>query len=107
MLTRRHTRHLAPGAINVLRKLHPDHPDMQDRQDEAIHPDTPVWSLTIKQWVALSKAYDKWPFRPKMLLVSRARRARNGREGPAFADCLCARQDEFSVFKERSMNRQK
>ena len=77
-------RHVAPGAQNVLNMLSTDHPAMRKlienvNKDKPEHeqilpdnfridPETYVNDLTIHQWVALAKMFDRWPFRPENLL---------------------------------------
>jgi hypothetical protein len=58
----------APGANSILDRLSKANPELAADEEEIIDPSTPVYSLTNKQWVSLSRAFDFWPFKPEMLL---------------------------------------
>lgn len=80
-LALRTSRHAAPGAHNLLQRLHPLHPDMKGRPQDAIDPDCRVSRLTTQQFISLARAFEKWPFRPKHLFVSRLTSCVRLREG--------------------------
>ncbi|KDN42289.1 S-adenosyl-L-methionine-dependent methyltransferase [Tilletiaria anomala UBC 951] len=58
----------APGANDILKRLSKENPELARDEDETIDPSTPVYCLTNKQWVALARAFEIWPFRPQILI---------------------------------------
>lgn len=66
--------HMAPGAVRLLDVMKQGtHPVMREMGEHiTIDPDTKVNQLSVKQFVALAKLFDRWPFRPAQLFeVSR------------------------------------
>lgn len=57
---------LAPGASNLIRYLSgPDVPS-----EDAVDPRKLISDLTVQDWTNIVKAFNRWPFAPKVCLVS-------------------------------------
>jgi transcription factor 1 len=57
--------HLAPGAVKLLDVMRDDHPALAALGPVDINPDTLICDMTHTQFIALSKIFERWPFKPR------------------------------------------